>query len=136
MRLRALARLAGARPTEAKASALVRDNFAALQLSHRAAIARDLDAPLLLLADHHDAFGRAVCAANGIAEPEGPCLFTTTEAAFVASLSASSPAKIAQVKLLLAGLPPASAECMRVVVFAGGDMTILHYVFTASTKAA
>lgn len=139
MRTTILRRLSDAllpHPSEAMASALVREHFDAIRVAHRAALARGLRDPLLLVTDPRCDFARAVCASNGVATPTDVCLFTTTADAMLASFGTSTPEKVAAMRRALDGLPAASAESVRLVVFTGGDMTFLPYLLTATPKAA
>jgi hypothetical protein len=121
---------------ESAASALVRAHFRDLWIGHTALLATSAELPVMILADNACDFGREVCAVNGVTEPVTPCVFPSTEAKMLDALAQSSPETIATMRRALAALPPASETCMRIVVFTGGDMIVLHYLHTPETAAA
>ncbi len=120
---------------ESAASTLVREYFADMWSAHLALLTAGADRPVMVLADNACDFGLEVCAANGVTNPSAPCVFPSTKEKLVASLAQSSSETIVTLRRALAALPEASESCMRIVVFTGGDMIVLHYLHTNEPAA-
>ena len=136
MRLRTLLRGLVKPPKEAAASTLVRGHFHDLWTAHTLLLVSGEVDPIVVVADHARNFGRAVCAANGIADPDRPCVFGSTASKFLRSLSESPAETVTALRRAIAAQPPASETCMRVAVFTGGDVVVLHYLHTKEPAAA
>ena len=123
-------------PPEAAASAIVREHFHDMWTRHNLLLLSGERDPVIVVADHACDFGRAVCAANGIADPIKPCVFGSTVDKFLDSMSESSVDTLVTLRRAIAAQPKASETCMRVVVFTGGDVAVLHYLHTPEPAAA
>lgn len=117
-----------------RAPSLVVAHFPEIQTAHRDALERGTVGPFVVLADHRCPHGVAVIRACFKEEPTASRVFIADAAGLLAMLHASTPPFLSTLKRALEGAPEASAQCMRVMVFADARVSLTPYVYTPSPR--